>query len=141
MFVGERFIITVRHGQTSLHEVRLQTEQRPDLLRAGPGAVLYAVVDRVVDDYVPVIAGLDQAIRHLEGDVFSASRSNPAERIYNLKREVLELHDAVTPLLDPLDDLARGSTTSSNRTCARTSVTSTTTCFAWSTRSKASATF
>jgi magnesium transporter len=108
VFIGERFIITVRHGQTPLHEVRLQTEQRPDLLRAGPGAVLYAVVDRVVDDYMPVIDGLDQAIRHLEGDVFSASRSNPAERIYNLKREVLELHDAVTPLLDPLDDLARG---------------------------------
>jgi magnesium transporter len=108
VFVGAHFVITVRHGQTSLHEVRLQSEARPDLLRAGPGAVLYAIVDRVVDDYVPVIDGLDQAIRHLEGDVFSASRSNPAERIYNLKREVLELHDAVTPLLDPLDELARG---------------------------------
>jgi magnesium transporter len=108
VFVGPRFVITVRHGKTSLHEVRLQLEGRPDLLQAGPGAVLWAVVDRVVDDYMPVVDGLDQAVRHLEGDVFSASRSNPAERIYNLKREVLELHDAVTPLLDPLDDLARG---------------------------------
>jgi magnesium transporter len=108
IFVGRRFVITVRHGRTSLHEVRLQLEARPDLLREGPGAVLWAIVDRVVDDYVPVIDGLDHAVRHLEGDVFSASRSNPAERIYNLKREVLELHDAVTPLLDPLDDLARG---------------------------------
>ncbi len=108
VFVGESFVITVRHGTTSLHDVRLQLEERPDLLEAGPGAVLWAVVDRVVDDYVPVIDGLDQAIRKLEGDVFSASRSNPAERIYNLKREVLELHDAVTPLLDPLDDLAVG---------------------------------
>jgi magnesium transporter len=107
-FVGTRFVITVRHGQTALHEVRLELESRPDLLQAGPGAVLWAVVDRVVDDYLPVIDGLDQAVRHLEGDVFSSSRSNPAERIYNLKREVLELHDAVTPLLDPLDDLARG---------------------------------
>jgi magnesium transporter len=108
VFAGDRFVITVRHGQTALHDVRLQTEERPDLLRAGPGAVLYAVVDRVVDDYAPVVAGLDHAVRELEGDVFSSSRSNPAERIYNLKREVLELHDAVTPLLEPLDDLAGG---------------------------------
>ena len=61
-----------------------------------------------MDDYAPVVAGLDEAVRHLEGEVFSSSRSNPAEQIYKLKREVLELHDAVTPLLDPMDDLARG---------------------------------
>jgi magnesium transporter len=108
VFIGDGFIITVRHGETALHDVRLRTEQRPDLLRCGPGAVLYAIVDRIVDDYVPVIAGLDRDIREVEGDVFSHSRSNPAERIYLLKREVLELHDAVAPLADPLDRLARG---------------------------------
>jgi magnesium transporter len=47
---------------------------------AGPGAVLYAIVDRVVDDYAPVVAGLEEAVRHLEGEVFPSSRSNPAER-------------------------------------------------------------
>ena len=108
VFVGPRFVITARHGQASLHEVREETEKRPELLRAGPGAVLYAIVDRIVDDYAPVVAGLDEAVRHLEGEVFSSSGSNPAERIYKLKREVLELHDAVTPLREPLDDLARG---------------------------------
>lgn len=107
-FIGEGFIITVRHGETALHDVRLRTEKRPDLLRCGPGAVLYVIVDRIVDDYLPVIAGLDRDIREVEGEVFSHSRTNPAERIYLLKREVLELHDAVSPLLDPLDRLARG---------------------------------
>jgi magnesium transporter len=108
LFLGDGFIITVRHGETALHDVRLRTEQRPDLLRCGPGAALYAIVDQIVDDYVPVIAGLDRDIREVEGEVFSHSRSNPAERIYKLKREVLELHDAVAPLLSPLDRLARG---------------------------------
>ena len=108
VFIGDGFIITVRHGETALHDVRLRMEQRPDLLACGPGAVLYAIVDRIVDDYVPVVAGIDRAVREVEGEVFSQSRSNPAERIYKLKREVLELHDAVAPLVEPIDALARG---------------------------------
>jgi magnesium transporter len=108
LFIGDGFIITVRHGESALHEVRLRTERRPDLLRCGPGAAMYAIVDRIVDDYLPVIAGIDRDIREVEGEVFSPSRTNPAERIYKLKREVLELHDAVAPLIDPIDRLARG---------------------------------
>jgi magnesium transporter len=108
LFIGDGFIITVRHGETALHDVRLGMEQRPDLLRCGPGAALYAIVDRIVDDYAPVTAGLDRDIREIEGEVFSHSRSNQAERIYKLKREVLELHDAVAPLINPVDRLARG---------------------------------
>ena len=65
-------------------------------------------MDQIVDDYVPVVHAFDGAVREVEGEVFSSSRSNPAARIYNLKREVLELHDAVAPLVDPLDRLARG---------------------------------
>ena len=108
LFIGEDFIITVRHGEAALHDVRMRTEQRPDLLRCGPGAALYAIVDRIVDDYQPVIAGLDRDIRAVEGEVFSDTRSNPAERIYTLKREVLELHDAVGPLAEPINALSRG---------------------------------
>ena len=108
VFLGAGFIITVRHGETALHDVRIRTEQRPDLLRWGPGATLYAIVDQIVDDYVPVVHAFDRSVREVEGEVFSSSRSNPAERIYKLKREVLELHDAVAPLVDPLDRLARG---------------------------------
>jgi magnesium transporter len=108
LFVGEDFIITVRHGETALHDVRLRMERRPDLLRCGPGAALHAIVDRVVDDYAPVVAGLDHDIREIEEEVFSDTRTNLAERIYKLKREVLELHETVSPLLEPLDQLARG---------------------------------
>jgi magnesium transporter len=108
IFVGDGFIVTVRHGQTELHAVRLRMEQRPDLLRLGPATALYAIIDRVVDDYIPVIAALEQDIRDVEAEVFSASRANPAERIYKLKREVLLLYGAIAPLADPLDRLERG---------------------------------
>jgi magnesium transporter len=107
-FVGDEFLITVRHGATDLHEVRLALEQRPDLLRNGPGAALHAVVDRVVDEYEPVIEQLDTEIRDVEANVFSPVRTSQVERIYSLKREVLHLHAVIFPLLDPLAGLARG---------------------------------
>jgi magnesium transporter len=109
LFVGEGFIVSVRHGSPSaLDEVRHRTEQRSDLLNCGPGAVLHAIVDKVVDDYEPVLAGIEDDIEELEQDVFSPGRSNPTERIYKLKREVLEMHRATSPLVGPLDKLASG---------------------------------
>jgi magnesium transporter len=106
IFVGDGFIVSVRHGEPSLRDVQLQMEQRPDLLAQGPSAALYAIVDRVVDDYEPVIEELDSAIRETETDVFSPSRSNPAGRIYQLKRAVLDLHTAVGPLAPAVEKLA-----------------------------------
>ena len=106
VFVGAGFIVSVRHGETALHDVRLRMEQRPELLAQGPSAALYAIVDRVVDDYEPVIEELDTAIRETETDVFSPSGSNPAGRIYQLKRAVLELHTVVAPLVPALQKLA-----------------------------------
>jgi magnesium transporter len=109
LFIGEGFIVTVRHGPASgLSEVRKRLEKNPDLLRMGPGAVLYAVLDQVVDDYKPVLAGLENDITEVEGEVFSAARTHATERIYFLKREALEFHQAVAPLLTPVDRLARG---------------------------------
>ncbi|HWB72899.1 MAG TPA: magnesium/cobalt transporter CorA [Egibacteraceae bacterium] len=109
LFVGDAFVVSVRHGEASaLSDVRKAVEERPDLLRYGPGAVLHAIVDRVVDDYVPVLDGLDNDIQEVEREVFSQSRDNPAERLYKLKREVLEFHRAAAPLIEPLDHLARG---------------------------------
>ncbi len=81
-------------------------EQRPELLAQGPSAALYAIVDRVVDDYEPVLAELDSSIRETETDVFSPSSSNPAGRIYQLKRAVLDLHAALGPLVPAVDKLA-----------------------------------
>jgi magnesium transporter len=108
LFVGDGFIVTVRHGSASdLHAVRTRTEERPDLLRCGPGAVLHAIIDKVVDDYEPVLAGIEDDIEELEEEVFSPSRRNPTERIYKLKREVLEMHRATAPLVEPLDKLSK----------------------------------
>ena len=82
-------------------------EQRPDLLAHGPSAALYAIVDRVVDDYGPVLEELDSAIRETETEVFSTSRSNPAGRIYQLKRAVLDLLGAVMPLVPEAGEARR----------------------------------
>jgi magnesium transporter len=108
LFVNRDFVVTVRHGQSRLHDVRLQIEGRPDLLRFGSGAVLYAVVDRIVDDYEPVMQAVETDIQEVEHDMFSPDRSNPAERIYTMEREVLDLHRAITPLAPSIDRLARG---------------------------------
>jgi len=109
VFLGEDFIVTVRHGQaTSLHGVREELERRPDLLGHGPGAVLHAIVDRVVDDYAPAVSGLEEDIEEVESSVFSSERTNPAERIYRLKRETHEFHRAASPLLEPMDRLTGG---------------------------------
>jgi magnesium transporter len=109
LFAGEHFLVSVRHGKASdLHPVRLEVERRPDLLRCGPGSVLHAIVDRVVDDYAAVLQSLEQDIDQVEADVFSPRGGTSAERIYYLKREVLGLHRAVAPLAEPLGRLARG---------------------------------
>jgi magnesium transporter len=109
IFLGHDYVITVRHGEASeLKEVRYRLEQDPELLAHGPGAVLHAILDKVVDDYGPAIAGLGEDIDEIENQVFSGERANPAERIYRLKREVLEFTHAVGPLVDPIDRLAKG---------------------------------
>lgn len=108
LFVGNSFLISVRHGVASaLGGVRRQCEERPDLLSHGPGWVLHSIVDRVVDDYRTVLDGLENDIDEVEVEVF-AGRTNPAERIYKLIGEVLELHRATAPLVQVLDRLARG---------------------------------
>jgi magnesium transporter len=109
VFLGHDFVITVRHGSASgLHEVRQELEHDPERLRFGPGAVLHAIVDRVVDDYKPAVDGLEDDIEELENEVFSPERPDRTERIYKLKREVLEFNRAAAPLLEPLDRIVRG---------------------------------
>jgi magnesium transporter len=108
LFVGPGFIISVRHGTaTDLHPVRLRLEERGDLLKCGPSAVLHAIVDKVVDDWSPVITGVSDDVEEVEKEVFSDDRINPTERIYKLKRETVELHRATEPLIDPLGRLVR----------------------------------
>jgi magnesium transporter len=109
VFLGDDFVITVRHGEaSSLHGVREALESDPAHLRRGPGAVLHAILDKVVDDYQPAIQGLETDIDEVEDELFSGQRTNPAERIYRLQREVLQFRKASAPLVDPLSKLAAG---------------------------------
>ncbi|MEO7836118.1 MAG: magnesium/cobalt transporter CorA [Acidimicrobiales bacterium] len=109
LFLGDRFLVSVRHGSsTVLSVVREQLEAEPDRLKAGAIGVLYAIMDRVVDDYGSVLTDLDEDIEDVEKAVFSNDRANHAERLYKLKREVLEFRQAVVPLAAPLEDLAHG---------------------------------
>ena len=109
IFANKAFIVSVRRREASaLGGVRSNLDHRPDLLAHGPGAVLYAIMDHVVDDYGPVADGLERDIEEIEEQVFSPERINPAERIFSLEREVLEFHRAVAPLAAPLGRLASG---------------------------------
>jgi magnesium transporter len=108
VFVGEDFVVTVRHGKAStLDRVRKRLESAPKLLRKGTFAVLYAIVDRVVDDYAPVVAGLENDIDEIETEVFSGN-AGVSRRIYELSREVIEFQRAVKPLTGMLDALIEG---------------------------------
>ncbi len=109
VFISARFVITVRQGAASdLHGARLRLERRPELLGEGPGAVLWAILDKVVDDYAPVIEGLERDIEEVEKTVFSGAAA-PTERIYLLRREATDFYRAVHPLLAPVDGMERGS--------------------------------
>jgi magnesium transporter len=109
LFAGDRFVITVRHGEASaLSPVRHLLEEEPDRMALGPIAVVHAILDRVVDDYRPVLDGLDNDILEIETEVFAPGRANPAERIYKLRRQVLDLYRNVEPLIDPLEHLQTG---------------------------------
>ncbi len=109
-FVGPKFVVTVRHGEASpLHGVRTELEEHPTLLGIGPSAVFYAVIDKIVDDYAVVLDGLEIDVSEIEEQVFGGEmRANPAQRIYRLKREVIEFKRALVPLDQPLQKLAEG---------------------------------
>ncbi|MEU9985825.1 magnesium and cobalt transport protein CorA [Streptomyces sp. NPDC048045] len=108
VFVGEEFVITVRHGRHgSLGPLREGLEADPQQLAKGPAAVLHAIADHVVDDYLNVTDAVQADIDQVETDVFSenGARADPG-RIYQMKRELLELKRAVVPLARPVEDLA-----------------------------------
>ncbi|MFE9798282.1 magnesium/cobalt transporter CorA [Streptomyces goshikiensis] len=107
-FIGEDFVITIRHGgRGTLGPVREELEASPEQLTKGPAAVLHAMADHVVDDYMAVTDAVQNDIDAVETAVFSESGGRgDAGRIYQLKRELLELRRAVAPLARPLQQLA-----------------------------------
>jgi magnesium transporter len=109
LFMHPDFIVTVRHGKASpLTEVRERLDNTATLRKFGPAAVLYGVVDHIVDDYDLAAQGVEVDIQQVEDQVFSPERTNPAARIYYLEREVLDFQRAVRPLMPAVDRLARG---------------------------------
>jgi magnesium transporter len=107
VFLGTHYVITVRHGEHGeLADLRRSLEHQPDLLCQGPAAVLYAVADRVVDDFVDVAAAVEEDVDELEASVFSTERTDDIGRLYQLKRELMSLRRAVSPLEVPLQKLA-----------------------------------
>ncbi|CAL9318433.1 magnesium/cobalt transporter CorA [Streptomyces sp. SudanB182_2057] len=110
VFVGESFVVTVRHGEGSpLAAVRQRLEQEPEMLDKGPTAVLYAIADATVDHYLEVATELQNDLDELEAEVFrpdTGGSRNTASRIYTFKRQILEFRRATGPLALPLARLA-----------------------------------
>jgi magnesium transporter len=109
IFVGVRYIVSVRHGSSlSYAPVRARCEANPRLLSLGPGFVLYAIMDYIVDHYFPVVDALEAELQHVEEAIFDERMSRgTTEEIYNLKRSLLELKRAVSPLVDICNRLVR----------------------------------
>jgi magnesium transporter len=111
LFLGEHFVVSVRHGNTPLlSQVRQELDSRklPSEL-TGPTAVLHRVADLIVDQYTDVSQSIDDDIAEIEAQVFGERGGDYAERIYKLKREVLEFRRAALPLVDPMERLMHGS--------------------------------
>ena len=108
VFTGDDFVVTVRQAESpDLAKVRSRLEANPALLRLGPEAVLYAILDQVVDEYGPVMAGLENDIDEIENQLFN-NDPRVSRRIYELSREVIEFQRTTRPLCDILTALEAG---------------------------------
>jgi magnesium transporter len=108
IFVGDDFVVTVRHAESpNLASVRTRLEGNPELLRRGPEAIFYAIVDQVVDEYGPVVAGLENDIDEIEDQLFHGDNT-VSRRIYALLSEVIEFQRTTRPLLDIMSALKAG---------------------------------
>lgn len=108
-FLGNNFIVNIRHGSSlSYKDVRSRCESTPELLGKGPAFALYAVVDSIVDQYFPVIEALEQELIEVEEEIFGKKPTRgTTQRIYELKRELLEVKRVITPLIDICNRLMR----------------------------------
>ncbi|TWT75086.1 magnesium/cobalt transporter CorA [Allorhodopirellula solitaria] len=109
VFMGPRYVITVRHGSMLSHAgVRARCESTPKLLAKGEGFVVHSVMDFIVDQYFPIIDALQSELDELEEHIFSGeSQRNVTARIYHLRRDLLAIMQAVSPLIDVSARLTR----------------------------------
>jgi magnesium transporter len=106
-FIGEHFIVVVRHGNGSpLAHTRANLERNPEQMAKGPYAVLHAILDHVIDCYIEISVELETDVNQAEAKVFSTSRESVSQEIYLLKREIIEFRHAIDPLLSPLQNIA-----------------------------------
>jgi len=108
IFVGEGFVVTVRHGEVpAVDEARRRLEGESELLSRGPEAILYAIMDQVVDNYEPVVESIRMDIEEIEAEVYRG-KTGVSRRIYELSGEVFEFQRATSPLDEALKRLAEG---------------------------------
>lgn len=106
-FLGPRYLVTIRHGASASYAtVRTRYEQNPSLVRMGPGFVLYAIIDFVVDNYFPVVEDFRNHLQTLEGAIFGGSFQRKTIRhLYELKGQLIKLQLAITPMQDVCNEL------------------------------------
>lgn len=105
---GAGFVVTIRHAESpDLGAVRRRLESSPELLKLGPEAVLYSIIDQVVDEYAPVVEGLQTDVDEIEDELFGGVHG-VSRRIYSLTREVIEFQRAARPLLAMVESLMNG---------------------------------
>ncbi len=109
IFIGRRYVVSVRHGSLVSHVgLRARCEATPQLLTKGPGFVLYALMDFIVDQYMPIVQALEEELEQLEEQIFGEEFSRDTTgRIYRLKRDLLSIKRAVSPLVDVCNRLMR----------------------------------
>ncbi|MEO6154926.1 MAG: magnesium/cobalt transporter CorA [Thermomonas sp.] len=112
VFVGPRFLVTVRHGASlSYAPVRQRLERDPEMLANGPSVGLHAVLDYIVDNYQPIVTDFEEELEALEQDVFAETYSRDTiARLYQLRKELTQMRMAVTPMQDILSQLIRSTT-------------------------------
>jgi magnesium transporter len=107
VFLGDHFVITVRRGEhAQLSSLRRSLEADPERLARGPSEVLYAIADKIIDDYLLVVAEFEKDVDEVETSVFSRAGKHEVDRVYQLKRELIEFKRSVMPLGAPLLRLA-----------------------------------
>ncbi len=109
VFLGHGYLLTVRHGASASYApARARCEREPELLALGPSYGLYAVLDLIVDNLMPIVDDFQAQLRELESDIFGDTYSRATiQRLYQLKGELVSLRLAVTPLQDILNQLVR----------------------------------
>ena len=113
VFLGDHFVITVRRGEhAQLSALRRTMEADPARLARGPSEVLYAIADKIIDDYLEVVAEFEKDVDEIESRVFARGGQREVERVYQLKRELIEFKRCVMPLGAPLLRLATASSRS-----------------------------